>query len=111
MENKQRAFQIEETDNVATALDTIAPGIVALIGDSLLETVDAVSEIPKGHKIALMDIKAGEDVTKYGVRIGRAVKDIKAGEWVHLHNIHSVYDQRSSHLDAVTGAPKDTRYE
>jgi altronate dehydratase len=111
MEKEQRAFQIEEIDNVATALDTIAPGSVTLIGDVLMERIYAVSEIPKGHKIALKDMKAGEDITKYGVRIGRAVKNIKAGEWVHLHNIHSVYDERSSHLDAVTGAPKDTRYE
>ena len=44
-------------------------------------------------------------------RIARATKDIRAGEWVHLHNIRSVYDERSSHLDVMTGAPKDTRYE
>ena len=59
----------------------------------------------------IQNIRAGEDVIKYGVRIARATKDIRAGEWVHLHNIRSVYDERSSHLDAMTGAPKDTRYE
>ena len=34
-----------------------------------------------------------------------------AGSWVHLHVMRSVYDQRSSHLDVRTGAPKDTKYE
>lgn len=41
----------------------------------------------KGHKIALSDIKKGENVIKYGYPIGHAVEDIKAGDHVHTHNI------------------------
>ena len=70
-----------------------------------------MTEIPVGHKIALRDIAADERIVKYGVVIGKATKDIPAGSWVHLHVMCSIYDERSSHLDAVTGAPKDTRYE
>jgi (2R)-sulfolactate sulfo-lyase subunit alpha len=44
-------------------------------------------DIPLGHKIALKDFKTGEDVVKYGVVIGRVVKDIKAGDHVHVHNV------------------------
>jgi len=40
-----------------------------------------------GHKIALTDIKKGENVIKYGYPIGHATEDIKAGEHVHTHNI------------------------
>ena len=40
-----------------------------------------------GHKKALRDIKAGEDIIKYGYSIGHALEDIKAGEHVHTHNI------------------------
>ena len=40
-----------------------------------------------GHKIALNDIKAGENVIKYGYPIGHATVDIKKGEHVHTHNI------------------------
>ncbi|MBQ8300957.1 MAG: altronate dehydratase [Clostridia bacterium] len=40
-----------------------------------------------GHKIALTDIKKGENVIKYGYPIGHALEDIKAGEHVHTHNI------------------------
>ena len=105
------AFQIDFSDNVATALEEIAPGTVTLRGDAKAPCVEALEKIPEGHKIALRDTAEGEDIIKYGVRIGRAVKPISKGSWVHLHNIHSVYDERSSHLDAVTGAPKDTRYE
>ena len=93
MDEKQNAFQINREDNVATALTPLVPGPVELRGD------------------ALRDIRNGEDIVKYGVVIGRATADIPAGSWVHLHVMRSVYDQRSSHLDVRTGAPKDTKYE
>ena len=105
------AFQIDFSDTVATALEELAPGMVTLRGDAGEAEVKALEKIPEGHKISLKDIAMGEDIIKYGVRIGRAVKPIPKGSWVHLHNIRSVYDERSSHLDAVTGAPKDTKYE
>jgi (2R)-sulfolactate sulfo-lyase subunit alpha len=44
-------------------------------------------DIPLGHKIALKDFRTGDDVTKYGVVIGRVVKDIKQGDHVHVHNV------------------------
>ncbi len=40
-----------------------------------------------GHKYALRDIKAGENIIKYGNPIGHATCDIKKGEHVHTHNI------------------------
>lgn len=43
--------------------------------------------IENGHKYALRDIKAGENIIKYGNPIGHAVCDIKKGEHVHTHNI------------------------
>lgn len=55
-----------------------------------LEKTDSV---PRGHKFALRDIKAGEKVKKYGYPIGRATKDIKKGEWVHSHNLKSALDE------------------
>lgn len=105
------AFQIDYSDNVATALEELLPGTIELRGDTLEDFMEAVTEVPTGHKIALKDIAVGEDIIKYGVVIGRATEAIVKGSWVHLHNIRSIYDERSSHLDAVTGAPKDTRYE
>jgi (2R)-sulfolactate sulfo-lyase subunit alpha len=43
--------------------------------------------VPLGHKIALRDLAAGERVIKYGVPIGVATRDIRAGEHVHVHNL------------------------
>lgn len=107
----QKAFQISEWDNVATALCDIVPGMVQILGDAPNRTIQAITDIPKGHKLALTKIAPNEEILKYGVRIGKAVTSIASGEWVHLHNIRSVYDERSSHLDVVTGAPTDIRYE
>lgn len=105
------AFQIDLRDNVATALSPLVPGEVCLLGDACAPTVRATTDVPVGHKLALRDIAEGEMIVKYGVVIGRATRDIPAGSWVHLHVMRSNYDERSSHLDAATGAPKDTRYE
>ena len=44
-------------------------------------------DVPIGHKIALVDIKNGDTVWKYGQDIGKAVADIKKGENVHVHNL------------------------
>ncbi len=111
MGQTQTAFQIDKRDNVATALVQLAPGLVTLRGDTVQSVVTVAEEIPNGHKIALRYIREGEEITKYGVCIGRATTDIPAGSWVHLHVMRSLYDERSSHLDVDTGIPRDTKYE
>lgn len=42
-----------------------------------------------GHKVALTEIKKGEEVIKYGEIIAYAKEDINPGSWVHNHNIIS----------------------
>ena len=49
--------------------------------------LDSQMDVPIGHKIALVDIKKGDTVLKYGHDIGKAVADIKKGEHVHVHNL------------------------
>ena len=44
-------------------------------------------DVPIGHKIALVDIRAGDTVWKYGQDIGKAIADIRQGEHVHVHNV------------------------
>ncbi|MEK8051450.1 galactarate dehydratase [Ideonella sp. DXS22W] len=39
--------------------------------------------VPQGHKLALVDLKAGDAVLRYGVAIGYALQDIAQGSWVH----------------------------
>ena len=48
---------------------------------------DNVEVREDGHKVALFDIKKGENIIKYGSAIGHASCDIKKGEHVHSHNL------------------------
>ncbi len=108
---EQTAFLIHPDDNVATALTALTPGPVRLLNGTDAGSCAAIEDIPSGHKLALRDIAAQEDIIKYGVVIGRATKAIPCGGWVHLHVMRSLYDERSGHLDVKTGAPGDTKYE
>ena len=61
--------------------------------DNICVCLESGEGIPAGHKQALYDIPEGAFVIKYGQIIGRATKDIKAGEWVHSHNLRSHLDE------------------
>jgi (2R)-sulfolactate sulfo-lyase subunit alpha len=49
--------------------------------------IEAVTDIPLGHKIALKEHAPDDTVIKYGHDIGKVVKNIKTGEHVHIHNL------------------------
>jgi altronate hydrolase len=77
---------ISVRDNVATALQALAPGQRLDLGESTLIVEEPIAP---GHKIALRRIAAGEPVIKYGSPIGTASRDIPAGSHVHTHNVAS----------------------
>ena len=106
----QCVYRVTEKDNVATALSDLEPGQVKVHGAGDISSAACLEPVMNGHKIALVPIRAGEPVVKYGVVIGQATADIAPGTWVHLHNMKSLYDERSSTLDLYTGAPTDTQY-
>src|SRR5690349_6960129 len=74
-----RRIRMHEADNVAIVANDggLAPGAAFDDGPVLRERV------PQGHKVALVDIPAGGEIRRYDVVIGRALKDIPAGSWVH----------------------------
>lgn len=77
-------IKIHENDNVIVALKEIAEGEVVSAGNV---EVKALETIPAGHKMAVKDIAEGEEVIKYGFRIGNAKEAVKAGQWIHTHNV------------------------
>lgn len=83
-----QAILIEAGDTVATVTADAAPGaaVEAVLGGTRL-SLTALDPIPRWHKIAVRDMAAGEAVVKYGQPIGHALRDIRAGEHVHTHNL------------------------
>jgi hypothetical protein len=101
------AFCIHRADNVATLLAATGPGTVTIVGEASA-VIAAREPIATAHKIAIAPIPEGGLVIKYGWPIGSATRPIAAGDWVHLHNLASNYDERSGTLDLHTGSPTDT---
>jgi len=65
--------------------------------DNVSICLDGTQDIPAGHKIARQNIAKGDYVIKYGQVIGRATQDIREGEWVHTHNLHSHLDENPTY--------------
>lgn len=79
-------IRIHPSDDVAVALRDIAKqSVVEAAGQCLV----ALDDIPMGHKMALRDLRAGENVRKYGSPIGRVTQDVPAGSWLHSHNVRT----------------------
>ena len=69
-----------DRDNVAVARRDLEAGEAA-------DEIVIREHIDQFHKFAFRDIGADEPVYKYGEVIGIATEDIKAGGWVHSHNL------------------------
>lgn len=90
----KRALVADAADNVGVVLESIKKGDVVSFSDS--GRIEAVNDIAMPHKIALVPIKEGDPVRKYGGVIGYAVRNISPGEWVHSHNIESGTGERGA---------------
>ena len=84
------AILLHPSDHVAPALTDLEAGdtIVVRLGETTYSVI-LREDIAFGHKYALRDIAEGEEILKYGLPIGRALQEIRAGEWVHVHNCRS----------------------
>jgi len=98
----QNFLKIHDNDNVVVALNNLPAGEIIRVqgrensagqsgsegqeGPAMLE-ITALEEIPAGHKMAIYDIPKGGEVIKYGYRIGNAKEAIRAGAWIHTHNV------------------------
>lgn len=77
-------------DNVATALTDLKKGEQANASlDNISVDIVLLEDVAFSHKYALRDVAKGKEVIKYGMPIGKALSDIRAGEWVHVHNCRS----------------------
>ncbi len=97
------ALVISPRDNVATALESLDAGRVVTVGGHEITVAEAT---PRGHKIALRLIRAGEAVMKYGSSIGTATSDIPAGAHVHTHNVASGRGRGDLHAETTPEAAR-----
>lgn len=102
-----RAFVIHSDDNVATALEDLPVGEVALLGETNLSSQLISEPIKLGHKLVLKALQPGDLILKYEVEIGEARKACQPGDWLHLQNVKSRYDKRSNTFDVDSGAPTE----
>lgn len=88
-------------DNVAIVGNDggLARGTVVLDGLILKD------KVPQAHKVALVDFKTDAPVTRYGVTIGFALKDIPAGSWVHERLLRMPEARNFENLPIATVKP------
>lgn len=90
-------IKINPDDNVAVALTDLKAGDVVL-------GVTLGQDVPRGHKITLCDLKAGDNVIKYGFPIGHVTRDAAAGTCIDHSciktNLEGLLDYRYEPVEA-----------
>ena len=93
-------------DNVAivVAAGGLKPGDRVRRGTSS-DALVLLNAVPQGHKVALIDIAAGQAVLRYNVSVGVAKDNIPAGSWVHERLLEMPAARDFQNLSMAT-APK-----
>ena len=82
------ALKVNPRDNVVIAIRQIVCGEDIVVNG--VKLLSAAEDVAASHKIALIDIKAGGVVLRYGEPIVQARDDIRKGQWVHVHNTQPI---------------------
>src|ERR1700741_1731248 len=92
---------MDERDNVAIFANHC--GLPA--GTAFPSGLTLVDKVPQGHKVALVDLAAGDPVRRYNVVIGRAARAIPAGSWVHERLLEMPAGRSLEGLPVATAKP------
>ncbi|RDK00854.1 UxaA family hydrolase [Paraburkholderia lacunae] len=84
-------IRLNEADNVLIAREALSIGQLLQFDGA---TVRMRAQVAPGHKVAVTRILRGQPIRKYDTVIGRASRDIEAGEHVHAHNIELIDFER-----------------
>ena len=84
-------IRLNGADNVLIAREALSLGRQVQMEGAM---VRIRAQVPAGHKIAAKAIARGEAIRKYDTVIGRAARDIEAGDHVHTHNIELIDFER-----------------
>jgi hypothetical protein len=80
-----KALRIDARDNVAVVVADVEAGARLRLDDG--SELTATQPVPRGNKVALTAIAAGDAIVRYGEEIGVATSAIAAGDHVHTHNL------------------------
>src|SRR5438067_11141225 len=95
-------IRMHERDNVAIVANDggLSAGTTFPSGLTLRE------HVPQRHNVALVDLPADSDVLRYNVAIGKAVRDIPAGSWVHERLLQMPAARELDNLPIATVKPE-----
>lgn len=82
--NNTTYIQIHPADNVLVALTNLAAGTpIQFNGERFLLAADVAAK----HKFTISDLNAGDDITMYGVLVGKANQPIPQGSAITVENV------------------------
>jgi len=97
-------LQLDSRDNVLIALADLKAGEqVEFAG----QTYTLPGNVPAKHKFAMQNFAPGDDITMYGVLVGRAVKPIAPAELLTIHNIQHHASPFREQSEAYRWEPPD----
>jgi altronate dehydratase small subunit len=85
-----RAIVLHPDDNVATLIDTGQTAKPVQLTGEAKNKIELRADVPFGHKCAIRAIAKGAEILKYGQVIGRATRDIREGDHVHVQNVEAL---------------------
>lgn len=86
------AIKVMPADNVATIFGLACKNdtVQVLERNRGKVQIKLTTDVPYGHKFAVVPIKKGDYVRKYGEILGATTSDIDVGMHVHVHNLESL---------------------
>ncbi len=98
-----RYIKINPADNVVVALEDLHKG-------ETVEGLQLLCDVPRGHKVVLQDLRAGDNVIKYGYPIGHVTCDAAAGSMVDHSciktNLEGLLDYKYEPEKAEAASPR-----
>ncbi|HXY01535.1 MAG TPA: altronate dehydratase family protein [Candidatus Limnocylindrales bacterium] len=100
----QGVLQLHPDDNVLVALENLERN--TRISHAALSVI-LISDVPAKHKFAVHPIAPGNPVIMYGVKVGRAMQAIQAGEVITTRNLHHETAAFSEKTEEFAWKPPD----
>lgn len=104
----QKVLQLDSRDNVLIALQDLKQG-ETISHDRVQVTL--ATDVPAKQKFPMTDLAVGDDVTMYGVLVGKAFRVVRRGELLSTGNVsHEAAPYRERSSEYCWSAPDVSRW-